>query len=132
MPTKVMKRSPGKPAMIWLADMPTKTEPTRKARAKATAPMLIGNAVATTNMTTRPRMATSCGDIVHGLPGYGEQLAIVPLDLIGIPPVRACKPQADLASEQRLYACSCGTAVGFRALASSLGRRQLRRPPKGR
>jgi len=64
-------------------------------------------------------MATSCGDIVHGLPGYGEQLAIVPLDLIGIPPVRACQPQADLASEQRLYACSRGTAVGFRALASS-------------
>src|SRR3954462_3709726 len=117
MPTKVMKRSPGKPAMIWLADMPTKTEPTRKARAKATAPILMGNAVATTNMTTRPRMARSCGDIVHGLPEYGEQPPIVPLDFIGVPPVQACQPQADLASEQQLYACSRGTAVVLRALA---------------
>src|SRR3954463_7608938 len=101
MPTKVMKRSPGKPAMIWLADIPTKAEPTRKARAKATAPMLMGNAVATTNMTTRPRMATSCGDIVHGLLGVGERLVNFVLNLIGVPPVRACRPQADSAFSQR-------------------------------
>src|SRR5215212_2466089 len=65
MPTRVTKRSPGKPAMICSAFMPTKTVPTRKAMAKAKAPMLMGSAVATANMTTRPRIAAIWGDMVQ-------------------------------------------------------------------
>src|SRR5689334_6472054 len=64
MPTRVTKRSPGKPAMMALEDMPTASVPMRKAMASASAPMLIGSAVATTNITTSPRIEAVCGDIV--------------------------------------------------------------------
>ena len=65
MPTKVTNRSPGKPAMIWLPVMPTKAVPIRNAMASARAPMLIGSIVATRNMTIRPRMLASWGDMLH-------------------------------------------------------------------
>src|SRR5690349_17682347 len=64
MPTRVTKRSPGKPAMMALDDMPTARVPMMKAIASASAPMLIGSAVATTNITTSPRIEAVCGDIV--------------------------------------------------------------------
>ena len=63
MPTSVTKRSPGKPAMMAVDDMPTKIVPMTKAMAKASAPMLIGSAVVTMNITTSPRIEAVCGDI---------------------------------------------------------------------
>jgi hypothetical protein len=70
MPTSVTKRSPGKPAMICSARIPTDQVPIRKAMAKPSAPMPVGKAVAITNIATRPRMEAVCADI-SGRSGAG-------------------------------------------------------------
>ena len=72
MPTSVTKRSPGKPAMIAEDDIPTASVPTMKAMASASAPMLMGRAVAMTNIATSPRIEAVCGDICFP-PRQGRQ-----------------------------------------------------------
>lgn len=56
-PTRVRNSSAGKPAMMALACMPATTEPTRKAPTKAMTPMLMGSAVARTNIKASTQIA---------------------------------------------------------------------------
>src|SRR4030095_13938878 len=65
MPTSVTNRSPGKPDRTLAAVMSTYRPPTMKAITNASAPMLTGNTVPTTNNTTNPTMHAISGDMAR-------------------------------------------------------------------